>query len=293
MSIRLLLPALLIPFAALGCFHGRNSLKPEQCRSPVECVEEPTIRVKAPPQKVVVELPESCSPGTAEPKRSEPSAPENAPKPRTDRGTPESSQTGKPESVAGALALANTGLTLANQIAGFSRTTATTNPIGSVGFTYRSRSLIFSASRNRRRSQFRFPKRISSTPDNSSRWAMFGAEVPAASAGRNYRCLWSRSWPQGVGPHRGKKRAPRAKTRKRRNSRRSWRSPRRNSTRCRKCWNRLTTSCRACLPVGLSRSHRWNRNEGVLRQLRKLGRDRIDPLLDLFETIFDLVHAGL
>jgi hypothetical protein len=132
MSIRLLLPALLIPFAALGCFHGRNSLKPEQCRSPVECVEEPTIRVKAPPQKVVVELPESCSPGTAEPKRSEPSAPENAPKPRTDRGTPESSQTGKPESVAGALALANTGLTLANQIAGFSRTTATTNPIGSV-----------------------------------------------------------------------------------------------------------------------------------------------------------------
>src|SRR5262249_38402834 len=97
-----------------------------------EC-EGPTIRVKAPPQKIVIEQP-GCLRREAEAPRGpeKEAAPDSGPAPEREKapGRPEAARAPapRPESAAGALAALNT----IGQVAGLSRTTAMTSPLGTV-----------------------------------------------------------------------------------------------------------------------------------------------------------------
>ncbi|MBX9624528.1 MAG: hypothetical protein K2X82_12030 [Gemmataceae bacterium] len=130
MPFRPLVPVVLALLAAPGCLHHRGDRADR--RVPAECGDEPVVRVKAPPQKIVVELPENCPPGKDKEEKAEaPGKPESARR-QPERGAPESAPAGQPESALGAIAAASQGLALANQIAGFSRTSALTSSLGTV-----------------------------------------------------------------------------------------------------------------------------------------------------------------
>jgi hypothetical protein len=145
MSCRRLVVGLMAVALAPGCHHlHKKGPRAGADRHPAECDEEPVVRVKAPPQKIVVELPDGTRREVPDaPTRKEsadlppPVRPESAglrrpPPEPADRGAPESAPAGRPESALGAVAAVGQGLALANQIAGFSRTTALTNPLGTV-----------------------------------------------------------------------------------------------------------------------------------------------------------------
>jgi hypothetical protein len=133
---------LLVASLSTGCMHGRKQLFPHRSGSDCNtaCDDEgQTIRVKAPPQKIVIEQPEQPvqpppdSQEKAPAPKPEPSKPESAPA-RPKRDVPESAPArDNPElGPAAALAIANQSLALAGQINSFRRTTARTNSLGTV-----------------------------------------------------------------------------------------------------------------------------------------------------------------
>ncbi|MBA4067997.1 MAG: hypothetical protein C0501_30695 [Isosphaera sp.] len=125
-SRRLLTGAIVLALAP-GCHHLHKA--PRHPADP-DCPDD-VVRVKAPPQRIAIELPPGRDAPEPPAKKESADLPPRRPTPEgMDRGAPESA--GRPESVAGTLAAVGQGLTLANQIAGFSRTTALTNPLGTV-----------------------------------------------------------------------------------------------------------------------------------------------------------------
>ncbi len=111
-----------------GCLTGPKAPSAgESC--PPATQEGPTIRVKAPPQKVVIEQPEyapptqPCPPGAPE-KKKEDGRPESARQPERER-RPEREAAAAPESALGTIGALG-------QIASLSRTVAMTRPMGTV-----------------------------------------------------------------------------------------------------------------------------------------------------------------
>jgi hypothetical protein len=127
--------------AAAGCQLVPLTSPQPACKAPAETAEGGTIRVKAPPQKIIIEQAQGgpaeapwkpvCAPEAGK-QESGKGKPESAP----ERGKPESAprrETAeqRPEAEAGGESVAGT-LAALGQIASLSRTTAMTRPLGTV-----------------------------------------------------------------------------------------------------------------------------------------------------------------